>query len=209
GLIYIIVSGLLLWLSVRAIENDEAGRRARNESKLLRLKESGLVGVAGRTPSGRLDYVNETLAQMLGYDYHELIGMQASKLVPAGYDDMKEKADIQLRRFGRTSLFEAELIRKDRSLVPVLGGRAKIAGANGCEINYFVDITELRRSEQERKQLQEQLLQSEKINAVGQLAGGIAHDFNNELAIIIGYASLLEGKLAEDEISHNYTDHIL
>jgi PAS domain S-box-containing protein len=209
GIIYVSVSGLLLWLSVRAIESDEASRRARNESKLQRLKESGLVGVAGRTASGRLDYVNETLAQMLGYDYHDLIGMHASKLVPAGYDDLKEKAEIQLRKFGRTSLYEVELIRKDRTLVPVLGGRAKLAGASGGEINYFVDITELRRSEQERKQLREQLLQSEKINAVGQLAGGIAHDFNNELAIIIGYASLLEGRLHEDEMSRNQTDHIL
>src|SRR6516162_7483117 len=61
GIIYVSVSGLLLWLSVRAIENDESSRRARNESKLQRLKESGLVGVAGRTASGRLEYVNETL----------------------------------------------------------------------------------------------------------------------------------------------------
>jgi len=209
GLVYVAVSGLLLWLSVRAIEHDEAGRRAMNESKLRRLKESGLIGLAGQTASGRLDYVNETLAQMLDYNYHELIGMEVSKLIPPTYAHLKEQAEIQLRELGRTSLFEIELIRKDRSRVPVLGGRAKVADANGGEINYFVDITELRRSEQKRKQLQEQLLQSEKINAIGQLAGGIAHDFNNELAIIIGHASLLEGRLAADEGSRSHTGHIL
>src|SRR5205814_5459669 len=66
-------------------------------------------------------------------------------------------------------------------------------------IIYFVDITKLRNSEEARKQLQEQLLHSEKINALGQLAGGIAHDFNNELAIIIGYASLIETTLTRDD----------
>jgi PAS domain S-box-containing protein len=209
GLIYVAVSVLIMWLSVLAIEKDEAGRRIRNESKLQRLRESGLIGVASRTASGRFDYVNETMAQMLGYEYHDLVGMESGKLVPAAYQDLKEKTEIQLREFGRSQLFEAELIRKDRSLVPVLGGRAKVAGTTGEEINYFVDITDLRRSEQERKRLQEQLLQSEKINAVGQLAGGIAHDFNNELAIIIGYASLLEERLAEDEVARAQTDHIL
>jgi signal transduction histidine kinase/CheY-like chemotaxis protein len=146
---------------------------------------------------------------MLRYDYHDLVGMKASTLVPAAYEDLKEKVELELREFGRSSLFELELIRKDRSQVPVMGGRAMIAGGSGDEICYFVDITDLRRSEQQRKQLQEQLQQSEKINAVGQLAGGIAHDFNNELAIIIGYASLLDGRLAGDQVSRVHTEHIL
>jgi two-component system, cell cycle sensor histidine kinase and response regulator CckA len=209
GLIYIAVSGLLLWLSVRAIELEEKRRRALNESKLQRLKESGLIGVAGRTPSGRLDYVNETFAQMLGYNYHELIGMEASKFIPSSYHHLKEQLEIQLHEFGRTPLLEFELIRKDGSRMPTLGGRAKLADANGGEICYFVDITQLRRSEKERQQLHEQLLQSEKINAVGQLAGSIAHDFNNELAIIIGYASLLEERLSQDEVSRSNTSLIL
>jgi len=209
GLIYVAVSGLLLWLSVRAIEREEERRRALNESKLQRLRESGLIGVAGRTRSGRLDYVNETFAQMLGYNYHELIGIEASKLIPSGYDHLKEQLEIQLHEFGRTPLLELELIRKDGSRVPILGGRAKLVDANGGEILYFVDITQLRRSEKERQQLHEQLLQSEKINTVGQLAGSIAHDFNNELAIIVGYASLLDERLSQDEVSHSNTSLIL
>src|SRR5262249_51768313 len=83
--------------------------------------------------------------------------------------------------------------------IPIVGGRAAQAGTDGEETIYFVDITRLRHSEEARKQLQEQLWHSEKINALGQLAGGIAHDFNNELAVIIGYASLLETTSSGDD----------
>src|SRR5439155_10702226 len=178
GLIYVGVSSLLLWFSVRAMEKDEAARRALNESRLECLKESGLIGVAGRTADGTINYVNETLAQMLGYTYEELIGKKIGGLLSPKYAHIRERAEKELREFGRTQLVEVELLRKDGSLVPIIGGRATLSGADE-EIIYFVDITKLRNSEEARKQLQEQLLHSEKINALGQLAGGIAHDFNN------------------------------
>ena len=209
GLVYVVVSGLLLWLSVHAMERDEARRRALNESKLKRLKESGLIGVAGRSAEGKIVYTNETLAQMLGYSYHELIGMEMSKLVPSIYDHLREKVQKQLQQFGRTSLFEVELLRKDGFRVPILGGRAILADENGEEIIYFIDITELKRSEEERRQLQEDLQHADKINALGRLAGGVAHDFNNELSIIIGYASLLHARLSGDEASSVNTSQIL
>src|SRR5215813_8762412 len=199
GLVYVAVSGLLLWFSIRAMEHDEAARRALNEFRLKCLRESGLIGVAGRTADGTINYVNETLAQMLGYSYHELIGQKISGLVSPKYAHIHEEAGKELREFGRTSLVEVELLRKDGSLVPIIGGRAALGGTEGEEIIYFVDITKLRQSEEASKQLQEQLWHSEKINALGQLAGGIAHDFNNELAVIIGYASLLETASSADD----------
>jgi two-component system, cell cycle sensor histidine kinase and response regulator CckA len=199
GLVYVGVSSLLLWFSVRAMEKDEAARRALNESRLKRLRESGLIGIAGRAADGTINYVNETLAQMLGYAYDELVGKKKiGELLSSKYAHLQEKAEKELRELGRTHLVEVELLRRDGSLVPIIGGRATLSGGEE-EIIYFVDITELRKSEEARKQLLGQLLHSEKINALGQLAGGIAHDFNNELGVIIGYASLIEATSAGDD----------
>ena len=66
----------------------------------------------------------------------------------------------------------------------------------------------MKSSEAQSKLLKEELLHSERLNALGQLAGGIAHDFNNQLAVIIGYAALLQGKSAADESSRQNVEQI-
>ena len=72
-------------------------------------------------------------------------------------------------------------------------------------LGIVMDITEPKRAEQEKKVLQEQLIQAQKMEAIGTLAGGIAHDFNNILSAILGYAELVQeniqpGSMAADDI---------
>ena len=71
------------------------------------------------------------------------------------------------------------------------------------------DINERKQAEQRHQKLEQQLFQSQKIEAVGQLTGGIAHDFNNLLAVIIGNLELLTSKLVVDAKQHSYIQNAL
>ncbi|HDY88143.1 MAG TPA: response regulator, partial [bacterium] len=71
------------------------------------------------------------------------------------------------------------------------------------------DITERRKAEKERKNLEEQLFHSQKMESIGRLAGGIAHDYNNILTIIMGWAEILTRKLEDDSPYHKGIHTIL
>ncbi|MBM9521148.1 PAS domain S-box protein [Desulforhopalus vacuolatus] len=71
------------------------------------------------------------------------------------------------------------------------------------------DITERKRADKERAELQRRLTQSQKIESIGQLAGGVAHDFNNMLSVILGYGNMLLEKISPDDPLHEYAQEIV
>ncbi len=74
---------------------------------------------------------------------------------------------------------------------------------------FIHDISERKKTEVERENLQNQLLQSRKMESVGRLAGGVAHDFNNMLSAIIGYSQLMLLSFKEDTQNYQYLNEIL
>lgn len=208
GLIYVLVSAVLLWYAIRSFERDQAKLRAANEQRLRSLKDSGLIGVVGIGRNGRFVDANWLFRDMMGESMDSLLRMRSDDVIASGFEEERRQAEAEFSQHGRTGLFRCDLRRKDGSRLPVIAGRALI-GDSGESIAYFLDVSPLVRSEEQRLKLQEQLLQSEKMSALGQFASGVAHNFNNELSLIVGYGAVLQERFAAEAISSLHLQQVL
>jgi PAS domain S-box-containing protein len=168
--------------------------RKRNEQSLRRseiryrsLVQTAVYGIYRSSLQGNFLDVNPALIGMLGYnDALEVLALDPQKdvfVVPAEYNRLVD----EFRRNGRMDGFEVRWKRKDGNTITVrISGRAVAGGDEPSDVLEAIaeDITE-------RRVLEDQFRQSQKMEAVGRLAGGIAHDFNNLLMVISGYTEVL------------------
>jgi len=149
-------------------------------------------------PDGRLIYVNDRACETLGYSREELLSMKIQEINPEFPAERWPNHWDELRK-GRTYTAESTHRAKDGHFIPV-EITANYIEFDGKEYNCVSarDITDRKRVEEESRRLQAQLIQAQKMEAIGHLAGGIAHDFNNLLTSILGYANLLSLKEGVD-----------
>ncbi len=162
------------------------------------------LGLTITDARGTIIYTNPCEASTHGYRVEELIGKDVRVLAPRHlWNPMTTKQLLAMNRWKRESIN----IKKDGSVFPVqlLSAVAtNLAGHTLGVITTCEDITERKRAEEARAALEEQLRQSQKMEAIGQLAGGVAHDFNNLLTVIQGYTDLILRDL--DEKSRLFQD---
>ena len=173
-----------------------------SEAKFRTLFENVNEGVYRATDDGRLVLANRSMARLLGYDeVDELLQVRAPDL----YVNPEEYARLMAlaRESGEARAVEVRLRCRDGREVAVLESTRAVVGAD--DLVYFegtvVDITD-------RKQLEEQLLQLQKIESIGRLAGAVAHDFNNLLTPILGQTELLAESLPEGDPRRARADQI-
>ncbi len=170
----------------------EAGLRESEERYRL-LFERNLAGVYRSRVDGRLLECNRAFARMMGYNSPAEAMAQPSGALQGAASARQEFLE-RLRREGSLVNYESEARRKDGSSVWLIENVSLIVDEDGEEVllGTVFDMTE-------RRRLEEQLLQSQKMEAVGRLAGGIAHDFNNLLTAIAGYSALLIEQLPDGD----------
>jgi PAS domain S-box-containing protein len=142
------------------------------------------------TPDGRFLYANRAWLQTLGYAAEEISGLSLWDLVHPDCRDHCAKPFQQVLVSDGSVSLEATFVSKDGRTVQIEGSLScrRIQGRVVCVRGIFRNVTE-------KKQLESQMLRSQRLESIGRLAGGIAHDLNNVLAPIIMAAQLLRRKL--------------
>ncbi len=184
---------------VLAITNDITARKLaeqalrRSEADFRSVVEGAPYAIYRVAPSGRLLLVNPALVHILGYGSEEEV-LRLDMARDVYRDPLIRQGFLESYSGGDFRQVEAEWRRKDGGIITVrLTGKA--VPGNGSPVEYFEifaeDITE-------RRTLERQLLQSQKMDAIGRLAGGVAHDFNNLLSVILGHTEILDRRFGQE-----------
>lgn len=190
-----------------AIDNARLYRRAHeSEQRFRALLNSSRIGFVARDEEGRIVEANHAYAQMMGYQTPgELIGTDAEAVVAP------EEVDAARQEFRQTFGGEVDSLESERSYVlrdsSVVHARrttSLVRDADGTPL-YALSLLE---DVSERHRLEEQLRESQKMEALGRFAGAIAHDFNNVLTAITGFSALIAGELAGDDPLQSELDEI-
>jgi PAS domain S-box-containing protein len=188
-------------IAIERWQAESDNRRAEEALRLAELKyrsifEQAVIGIFQSTPQGKCLSANPALARKFGYDSVA----EFMACTTEGLDQVFVNAEARrqfvraIQEKGSIRDFEFQAYRRDRSIM-WLSVRALAVREDGRIIRYegmCQDITE-------RKILEKQLFQAQKMEAVGRLAGGISHDFNNILGVILGQGELLLKKLEPSE----------
>jgi PAS domain S-box-containing protein len=176
--------------------NEQALRRS--EARYRSLVQSSVYGIYRSSMEGRFLDVNPALVAMLGYgSAEEVLLLDPEKDVFANAEEHARLIE-EFRRTGRLDGIEMNWKRKDSSSITVrISGRAVSSADEPADVLEAIaeDVTD-------RRVLEDQLRQAQKMEAVGRLAGGVAHDFNNLLMVISGYTEVILSKLDVQQPLH-------
>ncbi len=174
-----------------------------SENRFRSITENAVDYIFIKDRDRKYTFVNSAMKNLLGLPENEILGKTPEEIFGPKEGNIIKEVDDRA--------FAGETVNETRELII---GEKKLA-FNTLQTSLTVEngmvtsIMGIVRDVTKQKQLEEQLQQSEKMRAIGQLAGGIAHDFNNQLAGIVGYADILRLELSNNPELSYYADNIL
>ena len=188
--------------------NEELDKRKSRElrdsrNRLALVVDSSQDAIIGKSLDGFVTHWNKGAEEIYGYTAEEMIGRHVSMLAPEDRAHEIDEILQHIRTGERVGYFESLRVTKDRrklnmsiSVSPIYDEQGKVVGASTIARNITA-----------QKKTEEQLRQSQKMEAIGRLAGGLAHDFNNLLGIVTACSELLRSRISGPE-NTEYLDNI-
>ncbi|MGB7846421.1 MAG: PAS domain S-box protein [Candidatus Acidiferrum sp.] len=193
-----LVGAVVTFLDISDRKRAELALR-HSEEKFRNLFENATYGIFISKPDGSLLDANPAFVAMLGYgSREELLKQNLDRDIYQDPADRKAILD-KYEPGGRVDGVEAKWRRRDGKSITVRMSGGAVRGENGSFSHFEVIVEDVT----ERRSLEDQLRQAQKMEVVGLLAGGISHDFNNLLNVILGNAELLLENTESRELQHH------
>ncbi|MBF0382830.1 MAG: response regulator [Magnetococcales bacterium] len=175
-----------------------------SENRFRHLYENAPQAYQSLDSEGNIIEVNNAWLNSLGYSKNDVVGRNFIEFLPKKDRDLFKTRFSQLKLIGVCHDVEFTMLRKDSSKAHISfeGSVSQRTSENTIQTHCLLsDITE-------KRKLETQLRQAQKMESIGTLAGGIAHDFNNILSSIIGFTELALEKTDNKEKSYNYLNQV-
>jgi two-component system NtrC family sensor kinase len=180
---------------------------------LENIVQSSVDAIVATDPKGRITFANRSMEELIqgkAGEKGKLIGLPMTRLYSGGLAEARKIMSI-LRQHGRLINYETTMISENR-VIPILTSASLLKDERGAVIGtlgVIKDLTEKKNLEEDLRKAQADLVQTEKLAAIGRLASGVAHEMNDPLTSILTFGNLLREDTPEGEPSREGLDIIV